>query len=368
MKTAAMANRLAGDLDSILGRTESLWRELRGERILITGATGFFGCWLLESFAWANRRLNLNAYAVGLSRYPGLLARKAPHLTQDPAITLHAADVRHGDFPQGTFSHVIHAATEASAKVNSETPLLMFDTIVEGTRRALQFSLAGSVTRFLLVSSGAIYGTQPPQLTHIGESFEGGPDPLNPANSYAEGKRSAELLCSLAASPRMATTVARCFAFVGPYMQLDAHFAAGNFISDRLYNRTIHVRGDGSPVRSYLYASDLMVWLWTILLRGQSRRAYNVGSEDALNIAALAREVATALPSEAKLDITFTGTPSAQAHRYVPSTARAREELGVRAEVPLREAIRRTHMWFSGNISSDQNASEASVIARGANA
>jgi dTDP-glucose 4,6-dehydratase len=342
-----MTNRLADDLDRILARTEPLWQDLRGQRILITGATGFFGCWLLESFAWANHRLNLNARAVGLSRHPEALAQRAPHLAQDPAISLYAADVRHGKFPQGAFSHVIHAATEASATLNHEAPRVMFDTIVEGTRRALRFSMASSATRFLLVSSGAVYGNQPPQLTHLSESFEGGPDPLNPANAYAEGKRSAEMLCSLAVSPRLATTVARCFAFVGPYMKLDAHFAIGNFIADCLHHRPIRVQGDGSPVRSYLYASDLMIWLWTILFKGQSCRAYNVGSEEAVNIATLAREVSAALALAADVEIASTATPGAPVHRYVPATARAREELGLRAEVSLREAIRHTHTWFA---------------------
>jgi len=342
------ANRLAGDLNNILARTEPLWRDLRGQRILITGATGFFGCWLLESFAWANRQLNLDAHAVALSRHPGALAQKAPHLVNDPAITLHAADVRHGDFPAGRFSHVIHAATEASATLNGDMPLVMFDTIVEGTRRALQFSFACSAARFLFVSSGGVYGTQPPQLTHVSESFSGGPDPLDRASAYAEGKRAAELLCTLAASPPLLETmVARCFAFVGPYMQLNTHFAIGNFIADGMRGGPIHVKGDGSPFRSYLYAADLAVWLWTILFQGQSRRAYNVGSEDALNIAALAGEVAAAMSQRVNFSIAAAPTPGAPPHRYVPSTARAREELGLRVEVPLREAIRRTHAWFS---------------------
>jgi len=363
-----MTNRLAQDLDDILARTEPLWQELRGQRILITGATGFFGCWLLESFAWANRRLNLNARAAGLARHPGLLVEKAPHLAEDPAIALHAADIRNGDFPQGTFSHVIHAATEASATLNHETPLVMFDTIVTGTRRALQFAAANSVKKFLFVSSGAVYGTQPPELTHLSESFSGGPDPLDPASAYAEGKRAAELLCALAASSGLETKIARCFAFVGSYMKLDAHFAIGNFISDRLHHRPIRVQGDGSPVRSYLYASDLMVWMWTILFRGQPRRAYNVGSEEALNIATLAREVAAALPPAVDIDIACTATPGAPVHRYVPSTARAREELGLRAEVPLREAICRTHAWFSGDTFSEHGISRPRVAARGTHA
>jgi nucleoside-diphosphate-sugar epimerase len=368
MSNASATNRLASDLDEIVGRTEPLWQELRGQRILITGATGFFGCWLLESFAWANQRLNLNAGAVGLSRHPELLNEKAPHLAQDSAITLHAADVRHDDFPKGKFSHVFHAATEASAKLNREAPLEMFDTIVEGTRRALDFSISSSVTRFLLVSSGAVYGRQPAHLTHISESFEGGPDCLDPAAAYAEGKRSAEMLCSLVSSPGLATTVARCFTFVGPYMPLDAHFAIGNFISDRIHDCPIQVRGDGSSVRSYLYASDLMVWLWTILFKGQTRRAYNVGSEEAVNIATLAREVAAALPPEPQVKIASAPITGAPVHRYVPGTVRAREELGLLAEVPLREAICRTHRWFSQNTSPLNVTSRPSFVARGAHA
>ncbi|MGP0097260.1 MAG: NAD-dependent epimerase/dehydratase family protein [Terriglobales bacterium] len=363
MTELRITNRLASDLDYVIERTEPLWQELRGQRILITGATGFFGCWLLESFAWANRRLHLDASLVGLCRHPAALGEKAPHLAQDPAITLHAADIRHGDFPHGTFSHVIHAATEASATLNRESPLVMFDTIVEGTRRALRFSIASSVSKFLLVSSGAVYGTQPPHLTHIDETFTGGPDPLNPASAYAEGKRSAELLCALAASPRLAIKIARCFAFVGPYMQLDAHFAIGNFISDAMQSRPLLVKGDGSPFRSYLYASDLAVWLWTILFRGESLRAYNVGSEASVNIASLAAEVTRVLSPGRSIDIASAATPAAPAHRYVPSTARGRVELGLRAEVPLSEAIRRTAIWFEQKISTADG-----IAARGAHA
>lgn len=342
-----MTNPLAEQLDNIVDRTDPLWGELRGGRILITGATGFFGCWLLESFAWANQRLKLNAQAIALSRNPAAFAQKAPHLAANPAITLHAADVRHGDFPRGELSHLIHAATEASARLNGEEPLTMFDTIVEGTRRTMQFASAANVARFLFVSSGAVYGTQPPELSHVSESFSGGPDPLDRGSAYAEGKRAAEMLCTLAASSRMTTTIARCFAFVGPYMQTGAHFAIGNFISDALRGTPLHVTGDGTAVRSYLYASDLTVWLWTTLFKGRSGRAYNVGSEDALNIAALANEVNAAVPNSVGVHRVAPPATGVSIHRYVPSTARAREELGLSAEIPLREAIRRTYTWFA---------------------
>lgn len=353
-----MTDPLASDLDQVLDATRECWEELRGERIFITGATGFFGCWLLETFAWANRRLNLRAAAAILSRNPAQLWHKAPHLKLE-SIEAVPADVRNFTSPTGTFSHVIHAAAESSTDLNSRAPQQMFDTIVDGTRRCLEFAAHAHTRKFLFVSSGAVYGKQPPDLSHIPEEFAGGPDPLDPASAYAEGKRAAELLCVLAAREfGLQPKIARCFAFVGPYMKLDAHFAVGNFIRDYLEGQAIRVQGDGTTVRSYMYASDLMTWLWTILFRGQSGSAYNVGSEDAISIADLAREVASiprdahqvsSLPSrggcDIQVEIARKPVPGVPAPRYVPSTRRARKELGLTCSVPLRDAIQRTIAW-----------------------
>ncbi len=340
-------NPLAADLENILARTEALWEQLRGGRILITGATGFFGCWFLESFAWINRRLGLGAQAVGLSRNPGTLLSKAPHIATDSCISLFAADVRDNKFPDGRFTHLIHGATEASAALNAEHPQVMFDTIVQGTRNVVQRAAAGGECRFLLTSSGAVYGIQPPQVSHLQESFLGGPDPLERASAYGEGKRAAELLCVLSANGHFHPTIARCFAFVGPYMKLDAHFAIGNFIADRLRGGPIRVQGDGTPFRSYMYASDLMVWLWTILFKGESARAYNVGSEEALDIATTARNVAEAIPPLIDVQVGCVPKPGTPPSRYVPCTRRAREELRLEVEVPIGEAVRRTCAWVA---------------------
>src|SRR5579883_949281 len=109
-----MENPLSGDLDHVLNHTADLWDELRGRRIFITGGTGFFGCWLLESFAWANDKLGLDAQALVLTRNPQAFREKAPHLAHHRAIQLHPGYIRTFAFPEGCFSHVIHAATESS--------------------------------------------------------------------------------------------------------------------------------------------------------------------------------------------------------------------------------------------------------------
>jgi dTDP-glucose 4,6-dehydratase len=341
-----MGTLFSDDLDCVLASTREMWHELRGGRLFVTGATGFFGSWILETFAWANARLGLRARATILTRDLRGFRAKLPHLAADSAIEVVADDVRNFAFPPGQFSHVIHAATESNFQLNNECPGLMFDTVVQGTRRCLEFAAAAGTKKFLLTSSGAVYGEQPPHMTHMDESFGGGPQPLDPGSAYAEGKRAAELFCVLqAGASGLEAKIARCFAFLGPRMKLDAHFAIGNFIRDQLRGGPITVSGDGTPFRSYMYASDLMTWLWTILFRGESCRAYNVGSEQAISIADLAREVAntTTPPCAVEVRGTPTGAPP---QRYVPSTARAREELGLRCQVPLRDAIQRTRTWF----------------------
>jgi nucleoside-diphosphate-sugar epimerase len=333
-----LQNPLTSDLDLILERTRDLWEEVRGERIFITGGTGFFGCWFLESFCWINRRLSLGATAMVLSRNVDSFAAKAPHLAGDPAVRFHLGDVRSFAYPDGGFSHIVHAATTAGAQVE---PLLMFDTIVQGTRHTLDFARERGARKFLLTSSGAVYGPQPAEMTHVPETFLGAPDTMNSASVYGEGKRVAELLCAVYYRLYgLDTKIARCFAFAGPYLPLDAHFAIGNFVRDSLAGRSITVNGDGTPYRSYLYAADLMTWLWTILFAGAACRPYNVGSEDDHDIKTMAGIVARSINPSAEIRV-MKPPSSAPPLRYVPATGRAQAELGVRTDIPIESAISR---------------------------
>jgi nucleoside-diphosphate-sugar epimerase len=340
-----MPNPLAHDLDHVLARTTGLWDELRGARLFVTGGTGFFGCWLLETLLWANDHLKLGASVTVLTRNGRAFIQKAPHLAAPEAITLHDGDIRTFSFPDGPFTHVIHGATDAAAARDNDARLLKFDIIAEGTRRALEFARHCGARRFLMTSSGAIYGRQPPDLTRVAEEYVGAPDPSDATHAGAEAKRAAEALCAVYADERLQPTIARCFAFVGPYLPLDAHFAVGNFIRDGLQGGPIRVAGDGTPRRSYLYAADLAIWLWTILLRGETMRPYNVGSAAELTIEALAHLVADIVAPGAAVDVARAAAAGAPAQWYVPAVTRAETELGLRLTVPLAEGIRRTAEW-----------------------
>jgi dTDP-glucose 4,6-dehydratase len=414
--SAGATNPLAADLDHILAHTRDLFEPLRGGRIFITGGTGFFGAWILESFLRMNDALNLNAAAVVLTRNPGSFAAASPHLANHPAISLLAGDVKSFDFPTGEFRAVIHAATESGTQLNRDAPLAMVDTIVAGTRRVLDFARRAGARDLLFTSSGAVYGAQPPEITHVAEDYSGGPNPLDIAAAYGESKRIAEYLCAAYAAGAGADTlsiasadaspsivvgggstydaasragdqliagnaagavaqpspghvganvnpttilrpkIARCFAFVGPGLPIDAHFAIGNFVRDAISGRPIVIKGDGTPMRSYLYAADLAIWLWTILFRGEPARAYNVGSDAAISIADLATLVADTIAGMGlpRSPVTVLGKPNPNARRaqYVPSISRARTELKLEPWTPLAKSIEKTAIWHM-----DRNAS-----------
>ena len=341
-----MSKKINNDLDAILGATAPLWQQLANSRIFITGGTGFFGKWLLFTLMRANRELGTGIRITVLSRNPRSFLRQYPELSEDAGISLVEGDVRSFRFPDGEFTHVIHGATDASARLNSENPLLMFDTIVQGTRRVLDFAAQCRAERFLMISSGAVYGRQPRALPRFPEDYTGGPDIAAPSSAYAEAKRAAELMSQLYLYQKeVSIVIARCFAFVGPFLNLDIHFAIGNFIRDGLAGGPIVVKGDGTTIRSYMYAADLVVWLLTILLEGRPGAAYNVGSDEEITIARLAEEVSRAFPYAPEVVIAGKTSPGVAPDRYVPDISLARAELGLDVRVSLAEAIARTVRW-----------------------
>jgi len=333
------------DLSDVLLSTEDIWPSLRSARIFITGGTGFIGRWLLESLRLANDTLDLDLRATILTRNPDAFADAAAHLTDYEPFEFVSGDVSSFSSPSGAYSHVIHAATEASAHLNRTNPRQMFSTIVDGTRRVLDFAVEKHVSRFLHLSSGAVYGRQPQEVTHVGEEWLGGPGCTDARNTYAEGKRAAEMFCAIYGKQfGLDISVARIFALLGPHLALDIHFAAGNFILDAIAGRPALVEGNGLACRSYLYAGDLTAWLLRMLVQAKPGVTYNVGSEESISIGELAERTSKLLGA-GKFEIR--GGPDAgwNPGRYVPDTTRIRRDLGVSATVGLDEAIRRTALW-----------------------
>jgi nucleoside-diphosphate-sugar epimerase len=211
----------------------------------------------------------------------------------------------------------------------------------------LDLARVSGAQRLLFLSSGAVYGAQPPDVVEIAEDFRGAPDCASADAVYAQGKRAGEAMCAgYHREFGLETVVARCFAFVGPHLPLDKHFAIGNFLRDALSGGPVVVRGDGTPLRSYMHAADLTAWLLALLTRGTAGRAYNVGASRAASIAEVARVVAAAAGPAVGVDVRGTPVPGAPPSRYVPSVRRAHDELGLREGLTLAEAVERTVAWL----------------------
>lgn len=334
------------DLDWILSQTSGFWSKHQGGRIFITGGTGFIGNWLIQTVQRANDVLGSRMELIALSRDPQSAQQRHPSVLKRSDIRMLSGDVTSFDFPQGPVDLCIHAATDISNPNKASCELDLFDSIVSGTRRVLDMSRQQGVTRFLLLSSGAVYGIQPSHLIHVPETYEGAPNACDISAAYGNGKRAAEwLTCAYAGQGHFEATIARIFALVGPGIPLNGPFAAGNFIRDAIARAPIVIEGDGRTIRSYLYMADLCVWLFRLLESGQSGEAYNIGSENPLSILDLAEEVNRVSGSTGPIEVRRPSKPNTAPPRYVPNTSKARQLLQLQEYTTLHRALHNTVEW-----------------------
>ncbi len=324
----------AYDLEVMLRMAAADLEVLRGRKLFITGGTGFFGKWLLAVLLHANAEMDLGLELTVLSRDPAAFEARYREIDGVAGLTFLSGNVTHFSAGHRHFDFIVHAAADTTAFTDAADERERSRAIIQGTQNMLDLARQ-SRARLLNISSGAVYGAAAAKRAGAREDDYDAARPLTP---YGIAKRQAEALC--AESPADGVT-ARAFAFLGPHLPLDAHFAAGNFLRDAVRGGPIEVRGDGTALRSYLYPTDLVVWLLRLLVRGQRGRAYNVGSDEVVSTAELARLIADAAEPKAEVIIQST-QPQGPQNVYLPNVARAHAELGLEVTVPLREAIART--------------------------
>lgn len=309
-------------------------------KLLLTGGTGFFGKALLRHWCGEDD-LGLAMPTVNvLSRSPELFKKSYPEFNYRKWLIFHQGDILlPSTLPKGDYTHILHAATDSTFGPKLSA-LERYTQIVDGTQNMLAFAAANKVPRFLLTSSGGVYGAQQQNIEHMPETYFGMADPLNPQNTYSVAKRVAEHLCALYQERHgIETVIARCFAFVGRDLPLDAHFAIGNFIRDALSNQEIVVSSNGSPVRSYMDQRDLADWLIKLLSHGMAGQAYNVGSDEAITIRDLAYLVRDTLAPKMPVKIQVDSNLYNFRNRYVPLIDKAKKELGLALNFSLTQSL-----------------------------
>ena len=308
--------------------------------LLVIGGTGFFGKSILEVFQrgglaeWGISRV------IAMSRNAERLRREVPHLL-DERVSLVSADIGSVQtLPEAEY--VIHAAASTDAAAYLSSPLQERANILSAVYNYCRLApIFHRHSNILYVSSGAVYGVQPPDLPNIAESFLNADPSAIPEGKrdYALAKRDSELAFTELGALGLKVAIARCFAFVGPWLPRDKHFAIGNFIRDAMLGQRIEVKANFPVFRSYLHADDLVRWLMVIAEHTTPEcPCFNVGSDRAVSMGQLARIVA----SEFGLEAVVPEEQMNRVDRYVPSIEKAKTYLGLEVSIDLEEAIRRT--------------------------
>jgi len=243
--------------------------------------------------------------------------------------------------------YVMHLATTAASETfHGEDQLKKLETLYFGTKNVLDFAVASGAKRVLFTSSGVVYGPIDQFPEGVPESYLGGPDLHRADSALGEGKRVAEYLCAYYVEKYgLNCVIARCFSFVGPLLPLDLHYAIGNFISNAIHHQDIQIRGDGTPLRSYMYIADATAWLFRLLLSAKSKGAYNVGSSEGITVADLAHKVRGVMTSNCQVKVNGISDHiegNFQRSVYLPCVQRAKDELSVLEWTKLDVAIRKT--------------------------
>jgi nucleoside-diphosphate-sugar epimerase len=194
----------------------------------------------------------------------------------------------------------------------------------------------------LHLSSGAVHPNHGKQNFHYSEIRELG----QPTTPYISTKLNLELgLHNLAMKFRRAIFMnPRLFAFYGPLLPLDAHFAIGNFMASIVAKKEISIKGSPNTVRSYLHAADLASTIIKMMSQPEAG-PFNIGSETEVTMLELAKMMTDILAKENKIEVINSQEPS----YYVPSTSRTFAKYGVIESIEFQKGIRDWYQWILEN-------------------
>ncbi|PLV64760.1 NAD-dependent epimerase/dehydratase family protein [Brachyspira pilosicoli] len=330
---------VAEDIDFIYSQLKILTdiHKLNNSNIFITGGTGLFGKSILNTLIFLRKEINFNIYILTRNKEKFLISYPQYNLN---FIKYIEGDIRTFNIQDNiNFDYIIHAATPASAKLEKENPDEMYSIILDGTKNIINLSKKLEIKKLLFTSSGAVYGKQYKHIDSFKENYEG-----DPITYYGKGKKISE---ELFIESNINVSIARSFAVVGPYLDLNIHFAMGNFIRDVINGDDIIIEGDGRPIRTYLYMADLVLWLLVILLESENNSIYNVGSNIPISIFNLAEKVVSCVNNyNGKIKVLTEVDESVDPHRYIPNNDKIKNELKLKENYSLEESIKRTIKFY----------------------
>lgn len=319
------------DLEFMTQAASGDLQALKESQIFLTGCTGFLGKWIIEELLYASSALQLGLALSVLTRSVEKTYESMPHWKKHKNLRLLEGDIctwNSGGVQDVT--HIIHGANYTNSG-EKDWALQHMTTAYEGTLRMLEMAREHHSQSLLLLSSGAVYGLGHAATTApFVEQENGADDYLQEPHVYALCKYFEETYTAAYGKKYgIRIPIARLFTFMGKYMPLHQRQALSSFINDVQNDRNIVIQGDGTSVRSYMYAADMVVWLLALLVRGEHGTPYNVGSDEPISIRDLATKVAKASGNGREIRILGKVLEGNASARYVPSVNRVSQLFGL---------------------------------------
>lgn len=265
------------------------WQRLSGANILVTGATGLIGSALVDALMRHPGR-DYHVYAAG--RNEERAAERFRDYQTDASFHFLKYEVMQPLLTDVAYHYIIHAASPGSPNFFSSNPVEVMKANLMGVTHLMEYGLAHDMRRFLYVSSGEVYGECAD--VPFTEQSSGYVDPTNPRACYPSSKRAAETLCvAYAAEYGADVVIARPCHTYGPGFTESDNRAYAQFIRLAREGKDIILKSPGLQMRSWCYVVDAVNALLHILLKGESRQAYNVADDTSnLTIRQLAEHIA----------------------------------------------------------------------------
>ncbi len=358
------------DLEYIAANLAEEFLRLEGRNLLITGGAGFLGHYLVQAaLHWNRARARQPIRVTVFDSYVRGVPQWLRRLEGNPDLRLVTHNMAE-PLPanMGEFEYVIHAASIASPTYYRKDPIGTMDANVNGLRNLLEHARARKSTGkpfegFLFYSSSEIYGDPSPENIPTPETYRGFVSCTGPRACYDEAKRYGETLCvNFARQVGIPVKVARPFNNYGPGLKITDRRVLPDYARDVLGGRDIIMLSDGSPTRTFCYVADAICGYYKILVKGRPGEAYNIGVETPeISMAELAERVVTLarelfgyqgrVVHQASQDREYLlDNPS----RRCPVIEKARRELGYSPSISLDEGLRRTLLWYRGNLVAEE--------------
>lgn len=317
---------------------------LKNSTVLITGASGMIGSYIVNTLITLNKIKNNNTKIIALVRNKNKLPS---HILNDNNVIILEQDVINEINIKEDIDYIIHAASPASPLIMKDHPFETNIANTVGTYRTLQLAIKKSVKSYLFVSSREIYGQpQNGQTTFTETGVLGDIDHLVPRNGYAEGKKAAENLCMCAKIEYgINTKIVRLAHTYGPGMSLNDGRVQADFLRNVINKENIIMKSTGESIRTYTYISDAITAIFKILLNSNDV-VYNVSTETGkTSIKQLAELLASISNAKVIMDI-----PAGDANKKgtssftegILSSNKIKNELKWEAKYSLIEGFKRT--------------------------